>query len=698
MLRLRIGDDISDADITNQRARRRLLLNRLKRDMTLYFGFVSKQEIAEAFALREVLGRRETDPNRIAPGDPGTAGSVNTATREVSLTADENREKTALKDIFEQIVDSDEEGKRYLDSSLPSDASEAAKSQTLKGGIQNALQGVPQNDPRLRNYAKCIRLHYTKAVNNPNNPAITSGENQLFFDDLDKALPYKETNSPFINEVRKRICAVRMEHPLFAPGDSTSDLLTMFFNAMPPLEMTRAIPVLNVTIYSAKPSITEFGRLSGLTLQKSLEGAIAAPNSDNPSLMALNKASVLSSSINGERVLTGLELFRGSQTMQNIEASKQNENHLAPVIDPMRPLASIKGFAIDMQSSYGLNGTRTATLEMVLHDRSRFGEFANFIKPDRFGTAYVEVEYGWSHPDELGTNPFADLLNLSRVIDHFNITTTNFSFDEVGQVMITLNMHGRGSSETSELSIVGPESSARIQTQINQIEQLAKTVKQLSERIPAFSQQNTTSGTHRQEVRGIQGLNAAQDAVNNLVLTRELQEQLRELQRSLAIMASSNQVANTRDTRGRRSASTSTINSNTQQVANSARQLQNVISQIYPDISGRGQRGNQQNVAGPRQQFTNTINEEINDLLTKINSISDGNSPPVWNRENRYNDIFLNSMDDTVWSKLTSRAQSNVLAIDSNHTDAVRPPDDTLDLTNLGLTQGRPNPPAGRRR
>lgn len=708
---LTLRDVGSLGSITNERARRRLLLNRLKKDMTTYFGFISSQELAEAFALREVLGSRQTDnPNRIAPGDPANPQSVNTARDEINLTEEEIKEKATLKDIFNQIIDTDTDAKRYLESSLSPNAPDEEKNETLKISIQNSLVGIQANDPRLIDYAKCLKLFYTKEVNHPSNPAITSGEYQLFYDNLDQALPYLQPNSETSKESRKRICALRMEHPLFAPGDSTSDLLTMFFNAMPPLEMTRATPVLNVTIHSDRPGITEYGRLSALTLQKSLEGAIPFedPN-QNPSVNALNKASVVSSSLDGQRIVTGLELFRGPQTMQNIEASKQNENHLAPIIDPMRPLASIKGFAIDMQSSYGLNGTRTGTLEIVLHDRSRLGEFANFIKPDRYGTSFVEVEYGWSHPDvnqdSSKSNPYADLLNLSRVIDQFNVTTTNFSFDEVGQVMITLNLVGRGTSETSELSITGPDSSS-IQEQIKQMERLSDAVRQLSQRIPALSrnnQENTSSGTQRQEIRGIQGLSAAQDAVNNTVLTEELQQKINELRRVLSLYnnpSNTNSGVGPARGRGRRSrgaGAQQTASANSQQVAQAANELSRIITQLYGTQLRRGanaieRRASRQDT--PAGRIATSINQQINQILSGINSVSPNGR---WNRDNRYNDIFLQTMNRDVWTKLTRQARRNS-AIDDDHRDAVKVNPDSYIDTDLGLSQGRPNPPARRRR
>lgn len=663
------------SEITVERARKKLFLSRLKKQLRDYFGFTSVREVAEAFALRDIIGERAQQRlNQDVAANIVT--NVQASRRDVGILSDPD-----IANIFSQIIDDSEDAKKYLDTST---------GESLKKTIQENLVNIPEGEleTKLSKYARCIKMHYSKEIANHSSvsPQIAfspqtgaANRNCLFYNDLDKALPFTDIdgNQETVKEVKKRIVAVRMEHPLLTPGEKNSELLTLFFNAMPPLEMTRATPVMNVTIYSARPPITENDRLSAITLQKFLEGSVEQPKgNENLALTALNLSSQVSSNlITGslpsanpvsDFVVTGLELFRSPQTLQNIDETKkslnQREKYLTSVIDPFRPLASIKAFSVDMQSTYGLMGSRTGTLEIILHDRSRLGEFANFIKPDRYGTAFLEIEYGWSHPDPLESNPYADLLNLTRVKDHFNIVTTNLSFDDVGQVSITLNLVGRGISETTEVSIVGPNDANRIQTQIREIENLSKTINQLASQIYSTEQlsgQNTSNNTHRQEIRGLQGLNAAQDAVNNLVLTDDTLKEIREIQQSLQSQAAARGIQG--------------------DLSDKLRRLNASITRIFGEINAN----NQPNPRNPSviRQFQSSINQEIRTIMQNINNDLPNSAI---NRDNRYNDPFLKTIDPTVWNKLTDRNGGKI----DDHNDAVRVA--SVDLT---VTQNSTAPP-----
>lgn len=666
------------SEITVERARKKLFLSRLKKQLRSYFGFTSVREVAEAFALRDVVGERQQQRlNQDVAANVVT--NVQAAVRDVGILSDPE-----IANVFSQIIDDGDDAKKYLDTST---------GESLKKTIQQNLVNIPANEleTKLSKYARCIKMHYSKEIANHSSvsPQIafssqTGNPNQncLFFNDLDKALPFTaiDGDQATVNEVKKRIVAVRMEHPLLTPGEKNSELLTLFFNAMPTLEMTRATPVMNVTIYSARPPITENGRLSAITLQKFLEGAVEQPQgNENAALRALNLASQVSSNLVtgsfvtadpvSDFVVTGLELFRSPQTLQNIDETKksanQREKYLSPVIDPFRPLASIKAFSVDMQSTYGLMGSRTGTLEIVLHDRSRLGEFANFIKPDRYGTAFLEIEYGWSHPDPLESNPYADLLNLTRVKDHFNIVTTNLSFDEVGQVSITLNLVGRGISETTEVSIVGPNDANRIQTQIREIENLSTTINQLASQVYSHEQlsgENTNNNTHRQEIRGLQGLNAAQDAVNNLVLTSDTLREVREIQQSLQSQ---------RSTRGIQ-----------RDLADKLTRLNNSIRAIFGEINANNQPIQNDRNPSAIRQFQSSINQEIRTILQNINNDLPNNSI---NRNNYYNDPFLKTIKGDIWTKLTDGRDGGQI---DEHNDAIRAQE--VDLT---VTQNSSSPP-----
>ena len=420
--------------------------------------------------------------------------------------------------------------------------------------------GQPERTPEeIANFSRFVTIFYSTENSFRANARLAS----VFHQTLDRIgfNPEVGNNPSSVNEQesKKKLSAFMMKHPILVPSEKNADLLSVFFNAMPALELTRATPVMNIRIFSKKQVFQsdENGRLSAVSLPKFLEGAVNTNEGGQYSVLrALALANQVTSSqpIEGSSTvpdttkdfqyysISGMELFQSPQTLVNPDAAKIRSNFLAPPIDPFRPLATIKSFDVDVKSTgYGLISTKQSKLEIVLHDRSRLGEFADIVKPDRFGNSFLEVEYGWSHPDAVDTtirtsddikNPFADLLNLTRSIDHYSVVNSSFSFDEVGQVTITLNLMSRGVSEMAELSITGEQNELR--AQLEHIRVIAETITQLTSQVYRTRPDGDGGGNNnREEIRGHQMLGAAGDATNFLMLTPELISSYRQLQAAL---------------------------------------------------------------------------------------------------------------------------------------------------------------------
>lgn len=661
---------------TALRARKNQRLSELKRYFRVYYGFISTGDIATALSLRQVIGNRASQndgTNTTIGGRTATnPADVREAATDARLRADPR-----LVPVFEILMDGDNSSTKPILTSSVSVISEL-----------NDLAN--RNPANISDIARCVKIHYcdeavaTTAGSNPQTNLV----NNVYFPDLSRAIPILGSDGSQ-TDFKQRTAVLLMEHPLLMAGEKNAELLSVFFNSIPTLEFTRATPVLNIKFFSTRQTIQD-NKLSAITLQKFVEGArdIGEPTPSNVALRAFARSNQIpTGSVNGSRrsavnfdtyTVTGLELFRMPQTLQNIEGSKQTENHLTPIIDPFRPLASIKSFSIDVKSAYGLQGTRTATLEIVLHDRSRMAEFADFVKPDRFGETFLEVEYGWLHPDtEQDVNPYADLLNLTRSVEHFTIVTSNFNFDEVGQVNITLNLIGRGTAESTELSIVGEAASGRIQTQIREIERLSETINRLGAVVfPNQSGNNSNNSnnsnntnTHRREIRGLQGLSAAGDATNNLVLSREVIQELARLRSTL------------NDRR------------NNPRLRSAATELGRSIDRLVGPITSENQSG-----PGGQSLLTRvsqTLNAEIREILNRINNIP-GSRPA---QSNYFNDVFLAGMDQNPWVHIKNsigavrnppRSSSrnpntdNQLPSTGNNSSSALPPDIRVESLNGG--------------
>jgi hypothetical protein len=513
-------------DLKLTKEQKTVRIGKIRDKFSTYFGFVTSGSIAEALALNQAI----SDVNATT-GDPNSARAAQIDQARGRAGAQSSINRNALP-IFELFLDSGSGARKtFSDRNKSGDDDYSI--------IAKLNQHFTGQQDRISEYRKYVEMHYCQG----NNPApINSGDSSIFHPDLN-VIGFGITEE----DAKAKLSAFRMNHPLLAAGERNADLLTIFFNAFPTLELVRATPVLDVRMYSSR-KVFQDGRLAAISLQKFLEGAVEAEadTPQNKALRAIGLASQITASAFGNTDLnftdysiTGMELFRAPQTMVNPDATRIKNNFLAPIIDPFRPLASIKSLDVDVRSAVGLISTKTAKLEIVLHDRSRLGEFADMVKPDRFGSSFVDVEYGWSHPDQTPENPnqdgnpYADILNLTRLKEHYNITNSSFSFDEVGQVNITLNLVTRGVSEMSELSITGNQDT--VKAILTDIENISKEINQLSAVVFGNSNQtqNTGAHTHRSEIRANQMLGAVGDATNMLVVSGELLRSLNRLRESL---------------------------------------------------------------------------------------------------------------------------------------------------------------------
>jgi hypothetical protein len=246
----------------------------------------------------------------------------------------------------------------------------------------------------------------------------------------------------------------------------------------------------------------------------------------------------------------------------------------------------------DVAPSVGLFSFKTAKMEFVLHDRSRLHEIADLVKPDLYGTTELMVEYGWAHPDGAEIeNAYADLFNSTRIKEKYGIKNVQFTFDEVGQVNITLELFTKGGTDIYTANIATASETTR--QSIVRIQELSDIISRFRQALP-----NQTSGGASREIRGIQALDTASDIQSNIRLTPEIINQIRELKQSLGPLSSRNRDVST---------------------------LLNSLSSLFQSINqNRNTRGTVQSQTSALEQLSNSIQSDIRQQFTIL---KDGYDP-----------------------------------------------------------------------
>ena len=246
-------------------------------------------------------------------------------------------------------------------------------------------------------------------------------------------------------------------------ANRNSDLMNLFFNAIPPIEMSRCVPFINMYIMTPKAvSATEFNNVMFMRFVKSgKEGTFALDDNIGMSRSAPTGLGYFGDQVIDKNI-AGMDLFTSPQMMSNADIRKvsvtsgdftmSGEN----ILEPIAPFLTLESLSTNISSAgQALLQSKTASMKLVLHDRSRLKDISPLISPEQFGMTKIFLEYGWSHPDGdiTSDNDFGRLLNSLRDVGLYTVQSSNFNLGTTSAVNIdvTLACLG-GSNETKNIS------------------------------------------------------------------------------------------------------------------------------------------------------------------------------------------------------------------------------------------------------
>ena len=252
------------------------------------------------------------------------------------------------------------------------------------------------------------------------------------------------------------LSAIVLPNLSLGPPTRNTDAVSLFVNGIPTLELSRCVPLINLRFVA----MTTEG-LSETTKQLSLLRFLGvSATGDTSDKIGLSHAlpNLKSTGITSEFSLetgassAGMELFTSPQTLINADINSSEGNtsgRTTKVLDPFKPLMTLNSVSVSIQGlGQELLSSKTATVQITLHDRSRLADIAPIVAIDLFGMTSVSLEYGWSHPDgeETSDNAIGRFLNSLRSKELFNIVSSNYTMGNDGQVKITLRLAARGTT------------------------------------------------------------------------------------------------------------------------------------------------------------------------------------------------------------------------------------------------------------
>lgn len=309
------------------------------------------------------------------------------------------------------------------------------------------LQLVDPKQPDLLNQIRLFKLNYG-TTSPPKIGVKQITEKSEMSSEPDRAFAVSVGGSdvhPLVN-----LYAANVYNPFMGPMTKDIGALEIFMNAIPTIEFSKCVPYMSIDIISllqtvgtTAPPLTLIGFLNPPALRYS----------DATILNAQGEKVASEAGTLGNGLRSGMELFTAPQTLVNLGASGPT---FVPIIDQMRPLASLGNLSLSTKIQGGTMNFTTGRLEITIHDRSRLREVATFIRPDLYGTTFLDITYGWSHPEGglSSRNAYGKFLDALKSTTRFRIAGSTYSFEEGGQVKVTLNIQTVGSTD---LLYLGPK-------------------------------------------------------------------------------------------------------------------------------------------------------------------------------------------------------------------------------------------------
>ena len=270
---------------------------------------------------------------------------------------------------------------------------------------------------------------------------------------INKSVKDPKTDSPSLG-------LIQINSPFLSLPTRNVVPVSLFCNSIPSIEMSRAVPFVAVRVISPINAVQN-GKPRTLTIGSFLMGQDAdmKPGSVERDIAESTRRTILpngvlvpSGSKPGNQSVFGMEMFTMPQTLVNADLSVGARG--TPILDRFRSLMSLNSVSINIvPAGHAAFAYKEATVNITIHDRSRMQDVAQLLRPDQFGYNFIELEYGWSHPEDPGfNNPYAPFINSFRQKELYTVVSSNIGMTDAGSVTVSIRCSLKGARDLLNLT------------------------------------------------------------------------------------------------------------------------------------------------------------------------------------------------------------------------------------------------------
>ena len=276
---------------------------------------------------------------------------------------------------------------------------------------------------------------------------------------FDQSLANKKPDSP--SKDNPSLGSIVFRDSILSIAGRNGDALSLFFNAIPPIEMSRCAPFIDLKIFygNREKSLGTMNNVSYMRFIRRGEDNNFVLNDGAGISTAMPVSIVGESKISDieNRYYTGMEIFTAPGTLSNANirnsfvSTEDSSIRGSHILEPIAPFLTLESLSVSISGlGQGLFASKRASLSLILHDRSRLSDVAPLVSTESFGKIQMLIEYGWTHPDGgiNSKNPIGQFLDSLRDVGVFNVVSSNFSFGSDNTVKITVELAALGGKES----------------------------------------------------------------------------------------------------------------------------------------------------------------------------------------------------------------------------------------------------------
>lgn len=242
------------------------------------------------------------------------------------------------------------------------------------------------------------------------------------------------------------LSAFVIKDPSLSIQSKNANYLSVFFNAIPMIEMMKCTPFIKMTFYEKNFKTDEQDFLnptSYMRFYKDKDGSFVTD--DN---LGLGRASEVNTPTHPgakNAQATHMNIFTAPQTLNNADINKElfssmgnssKTSDFTYTLEPFAPMLTLQNLNVGITGGgFGLTSSKRATMSLVLHDRSRMKDVAPLISVNQLMNTIVKIEFGWSHPEgdfnaqQGGINQIGYFLNALRDVSFYTLNSSDIRFE-----------------------------------------------------------------------------------------------------------------------------------------------------------------------------------------------------------------------------------------------------------------------------